>query len=84
MRTPNLLVELLPAAAIALLFIPGVRSGPRALEPASGAATTLQDAAQDAQPSQGMPDLVGGLKNTPGCLGVETGQMASGKRSIFA
>jgi hypothetical protein len=30
------------------------------------------------------PDLVGGLKATPGCLGVETAQTASGKNVIFA
>jgi hypothetical protein len=30
------------------------------------------------------PDLVGPLKATPGCLGVETAQTASGKMVIFA
>ncbi len=32
----------------------------------------------------GLPDLVGGLKQIDGCLGVEAGQMNSGKRSILA
>jgi len=32
----------------------------------------------------GFPDLVGGLKATPGCLGVETAKTASGKTVIFA
>ena len=32
----------------------------------------------------GFPDLVGGLKSVPGCLGVETAQTASGKNVIFA
>lgn len=32
----------------------------------------------------GFPDLVKGLKETPGCLGVETAQTGSGKRVIFA
>lgn len=32
----------------------------------------------------GYPDLVGALKKTPGCLGVETAQTASGKSVIFA
>ena len=32
----------------------------------------------------GFPDLVAGLKATPGCLGVETAQTSSGKNVIFA
>src|SRR5262245_22292017 len=32
----------------------------------------------------GLPDLVGDLKKTPGCLGVETAQTGSGKSVIFA
>jgi len=32
----------------------------------------------------GFPDLVSGLKNTPGCLGVETARTTSGKQVIFA
>jgi hypothetical protein len=32
----------------------------------------------------GLPDLVGELKKTPGCLGVETAQTSSGKSVIFA
>ncbi len=32
----------------------------------------------------GFPDLVGGLKATKGCLGVETAQTGSGKNVIFA
>jgi hypothetical protein len=32
----------------------------------------------------GFPDLVAGLKATPGCLGVETARTASGKQVIFA
>jgi hypothetical protein len=35
-------------------------------------------------PAAGFPDLVGGLKSTPGCLGVETAQTATGKQVIFA
>jgi hypothetical protein len=33
---------------------------------------------------KGGPDLVGALKTTPGVLGVEVGQMMSGKQVIFA
>jgi hypothetical protein len=36
------------------------------------------------QQSGGFPDLVSGLKATPGCLGVETAQTSSGKNVIFA
>ncbi len=30
------------------------------------------------------PSLIGGLKATPGCLGVEVGQTGSGKQVVFA
>src|SRR5829696_556269 len=44
--------------------------------------------AQEAAPAQqqkgGLPDLVAGLKATPGCLGVEIAQTTSGKSVIFA
>ncbi len=36
------------------------------------------------QPSPASPDLVGGLKATPGCLGVELAQTQSGTNVIFA
>jgi hypothetical protein len=35
-------------------------------------------------PQLPFPDLAGGLKATPGCLGVETARTASGKMVIFA
>jgi len=38
--------------------------------------------AQSAQ--KGMPDFIGALKTTPGVLGVDVGQMMSGKQVIFA
>ncbi len=37
-----------------------------------------------AGPPTGWPDLVTGLKETPGCLGVETARTGSGKNVIFA
>jgi len=44
-----------------------------------------QDKAQAPRnPFAGLPDLVAGLKATPGCLGVETARTASGKQVIFA
>lgn len=36
------------------------------------------------QGNRGFPDLVTGLKNTEGCLGVETAKSSSGKNVIFA
>ena len=36
------------------------------------------------QPANQGPDLVGGLKGTKGCLGVETARLSSGKNVIFA
>ena len=35
-------------------------------------------------PPAGFPDLVGGLKATPGVMGVETARTSSGKQVIFA
>lgn len=48
------------------------------------AAAPTQDAPPQGGPAGGMPDLVGGLRATEGCFGVENGQMMSGKQSIFA
>src|SRR5688572_21034408 len=36
------------------------------------------------QPPPGFPDLVGALKSTPGCVGVEVARTGSGKQVIFA
>ncbi len=36
------------------------------------------------QPPAGFPDLVGALRSTPGCLGVETAHTSTGKQVIFA
>jgi hypothetical protein len=41
-------------------------------------------AAQAPAAPAGLPDLVGALKATPGVLGVDAGQMVSGKQVIFA
>ena len=40
--------------------------------------------ARPPQPPPGFPDLVGALKSTPGCVGVENVRTASGKMVIFA
>ena len=40
--------------------------------------------ARPPQPPPGFPDLVGALKATPGCVGVETARTGSGKQVIFA
>ncbi len=41
-------------------------------------------AGEKRQSQQGFPDLVGALKKTPGCIGVESARTASGKQVIFA
>ena len=48
------------------------------------AAAIFSPAIIAAQAPAGMPDLVGALKATPGVLGVDAGQMISGKQVIFA
>lgn len=40
--------------------------------------------ARPPQGAQGFPDLVGALKSTPGCVGVEVARTGSGKQVIFA
>src|SRR5438132_12260340 len=35
-------------------------------------------------PAPGFPSVLGALRASPGCLGVETGQTSSGKQVIFA
>jgi hypothetical protein len=50
---------------------------------ALAAVATFALSAQN-QPQPLLPDLTGGLKATPGCLGVETARTASGKMVIFA
>lgn len=69
MRTPTLRVNVL-----AVLVLGSVLLNARAEEPPSA------DKGKDA----GFPDLVGALKATPGCLGVETAKTDSGKQVIFA
>jgi hypothetical protein len=48
-----------------------------------GALATFAQSAQN-PPQLPFPDLAGGLKATPGCVGVETARTASGKMVIFA
>jgi hypothetical protein len=43
-----------------------------------------QTAGQSQPASGALPDLVGALKATPGCLGVDTARTSSGKQVIFA
>lgn len=43
-----------------------------------------QTAGQSRPAAGGFPDLVGALKATPGCLGVDTARTSSGKQVIFA
>jgi len=52
----------------AIVFSPALMAGP----------------ARPPQPPPGFPDLVGALKSTPGCVGVEVARTGSGKQVIFA
>ena len=65
-------------AGLALTFLIAAPSG--TLLRAQNAAP----AAPGAGAQQGLPDLVAGLKATPGCLGVELARTQSGKQVIFA
>lgn len=52
---------------------------------AFGGAQETPAAQPQADPaSGGFPDLVSGIKQTPGCVGVETARTGSGKNVIFA
>lgn len=51
---------------------------------ASSAIGLAQDQQDSKKEGRGLPDLVAGLKATPGCLGVETARTDSGKDVIFA
>jgi hypothetical protein len=51
---------------------------------ASSAIGLAQDQPGQKKEGGGFPDLVAGLKATPGCLGVETARTDSGKSVIFA
>lgn len=62
------------ATALALAVLAGLPACSLAADPPSGKKDS----------DGGFPDLVGALKETPGCLGVETASTASGKQVIFA
>ncbi len=77
-RTTALLVC---SAALGLAAAALVTTGATAV--AAQPAAAPPDRAQD--PAAGMGEmLIRGLRSTEGCLGVDAGQMMSGKRSIFA
>jgi hypothetical protein len=63
-------------------FVPVVAVGLLAV---AGASVSSQDPrAQRPAFPEGFPDLAKGLRETKGCLGVETAETGSGKRVIFA
>ena len=69
MNSIKLLREVCAVLVVAaLVFSPAIMSGQ----------------ARPAQPPPGFPDLVGALKSTPGCVGVEVARTGSGKQVIFA
>ncbi|MDX2039139.1 MAG: hypothetical protein SFX72_21010 [Isosphaeraceae bacterium] len=55
-----------------------------ASKPASAPATQSKEKPKSKGNPGGLPDLVGALKKSPGCLGVETARTQSGKSVIFA
>lgn len=69
MRTAVLVVSVLTLVALSTLLGNGAAGGPQ---------TANKDKAQ------GLPDLVGALKASPGCIGVESATTDSGKEVIFA
>ena len=69
MRTAVLVVSALTLVALSTLLGNGAAGGPQ---------TANKDKAQ------GLPDLVGALKASPGCIGVESATTDSGKEVIFA
>jgi len=65
-----------------VLVLVALVTAPSLLAQQPGAAPQPPAAAAQAPP--GLPDLVGALKATPGCVGVESARTASGKQVIFA
>ena len=69
--------------AIGMIALAGFAgSGPPQEQQAKQKANT--QAPERKAPGKGLPDLVGALKGTKGCLGVETAKTSSGKNVIFA
>ena len=60
-----------------------IRKGLEVLVAGLVALTPFSSALAQAPPGS-FPNVVGALRTTPGCLGVETGQTSSGKQVIFA
>src|SRR5262245_53767169 len=67
---------------LALLVLAAIVSVSHAADPQ--AKEQNKDKAKEEGKDAGFPDLVGALKATQGCLGVETAQTGSGKMVIFA
>ena len=67
----------------AMIFGPALAASqqPQAAQPAASSSTQTPG---ETKPAGGFPDVVGAIKATPGCLGVETGRRSSGKQVIFA
>src|SRR4051794_14460299 len=69
MRTAALLASALTLVALGTLHGNGAAGGPQVA---------------DKDKADGLPDLVGALKASPGCIGVESATTDSGKQVIFA
>ena len=51
---------------------------------AIGVVTAVAWTQEGQRPAGGLPDLIGGLKQVEGCLGIETARTRAGKQLIFA
>lgn len=74
----------LAAAVVGPTLLAGQRPSAGRAVPEQQAPAVRQTPSTGQAPTGGLPDLVGALKATPGCLGVETAQTSSGKQVIFA
>ena len=79
MRTKALTV-----AAMGALMLGGLAAIAQPQGPKGADRPSDRPQAEGKAVGQGFPDLVKGLKETPGCLGVETARTSSGKNLIFA
>jgi hypothetical protein len=74
----------LALACVSGLLISGFAVAVVGQDPKPAAPVEKPAAKKAGGPGAGFPDLVKGLKETPGCLGVETAKTTSGKSVIFA
>ncbi len=67
-----------------VVVLAAVIFGPTLMAGQAGSQATAEATGQNRPAAGGLPDLVGALKATPGCLGVDTARTSSGKQVVFA